>query len=488
MPFHFVDNSIIDSKARKLIRSHVMKGKNVGKTRTPRRKYSRPTPSSSTIAGRTGNASDGKESPNSSESTIIAVTRQVCNDLSFLSFPAKVARQSMIHLRQLFFYLLDVMCPPEFCRHTGISEWMWFQLLFRDEAYFHCTIALSSACAAFLTKESYDSPVALYHMAQTFCLINQKLSSNEALSDSTIAVVTSTSVYDRLYGNPQKAMIHLEGVSRIIALRGGIGELAKRNFIIAEKAFRSDFELALYGSKPKFCADDVPRHLILIAPMDRPESSEHEEAESVLYQSVCAELRKVVLDTLSLSYILRDQADRVQRLDPQAFQSTLIYVGYRLIEVDLSHRGSVVGTNLNILIQLAMIGFQNTFWLGIGRKLIAFPVLADRFRSAAQNIYEDHRPPQRTVVFWALLIGRMSLLTNADDLWVVPKLKTLTRQLELCTWSEASDALDAFPWVKAVHDAPGELFWNATLAQPLPLEPAEASRDFTGSSLMQRAS
>jgi len=99
-------------------------------------------------------------------------------------------------------------------------------------------MALSSACAAFLREEFYDSPIALYHMSQTFRLIGQKLSSDEALSDSTIAVVTSTSVYDRLNGNPRKAMIHFEGVCRIIALRGGIGALAKRNFLIAEKTFR----------------------------------------------------------------------------------------------------------------------------------------------------------------------------------------------------------------------------------------------------------
>jgi hypothetical protein len=58
------------------------------------------------------------------------------------------------------------------------------------------------------------------------------------LSDTTIAVVAATTIYDRLYGNPDKAMVHLDGVSRMIELRGGIRELAKRNFVIAEKVFR----------------------------------------------------------------------------------------------------------------------------------------------------------------------------------------------------------------------------------------------------------
>jgi hypothetical protein len=103
---------------------------------------------------------------------------------------------------------------------------------------FHCTIAMASACAAFITGDSNHSPVALYHMSQAYRLVNQNLSGNEPFPDTTIAVVAAINIYDRLYGDPQKAMIHLEGFTRMIAMRGGIRELAKRNFIIAEKAFR----------------------------------------------------------------------------------------------------------------------------------------------------------------------------------------------------------------------------------------------------------
>lgn len=75
-------------------------------------------------------------------------------------------------------------------------------------------------------------------MSQAYRLLNRKLSGSEALSDATIAVVASINVYDRLYGDPLKAMVHHNAVTRMIALRGGITELAKRNFLIAEKTFR----------------------------------------------------------------------------------------------------------------------------------------------------------------------------------------------------------------------------------------------------------
>lgn len=37
--FEFIDNSLIDRKSRRTIRSHVMKGRNLGKVRTPRRPF-----------------------------------------------------------------------------------------------------------------------------------------------------------------------------------------------------------------------------------------------------------------------------------------------------------------------------------------------------------------------------------------------------------------------------------------------------------------
>ncbi|RYC66196.1 hypothetical protein CHU98_g47 [Xylaria longipes] len=326
---------------------------------------------------------------------------------------------------------MDIVSPPEFCRFTGVTEWMWFQLTFYNKAYFHSTIAIASACAAFLTEDPYHSPIALYHLSQAYRLINQELSSNEELSDATIAVVAAINVYDRLYGDPQKAMVHLNGVTRMVALRGGIGELAKRNFIIAEKVFRLE-EAELFGS--------------------------------VLHQSVCVDLREVVLDFLRLSRIL-DQANRGHdKLDVPAYQSTLMYVGYRLLETKCPHHDSEVNTNFDILVWLALVGFNNTFCFGLDRKLMTFPPVMEQFTSVAQTICENDRPRQM-VVFWALLMGKISSLTVGDETWLVTKLKALANDLELRTWSEVSNALRTFPWVKATHEAQGEKFWNRTLAQ-----------------------
>ncbi|KAI1422940.1 hypothetical protein F5Y12DRAFT_760081 [Xylaria sp. FL1777] len=475
MSFCFVDQSNINNKKeRKRIRSHVMKGKNVGKKRPKNEQHVESTVDKSIVLFGTG---VGNQSASVTswrcESSILAVTRQIANDLTLLSFTRGIASPTMFHIAQMSSYILDVASPPEFCKSIGVTGWMWFQLTFYNEAYFHCTVAIASACAAFLTEDSYHSPVALRHMSEAYRLVNKTLSSNEPLSDTTIAVVSAINIYDRLYGDPQQAMIHLNGLVGLIRLSGGISELAKRNIVIAEKAFRSDIELALScGSKPKFSSEDVPRHLVLTDSRGCPEppkAGEAELAESILYQSVSPELSEVVLDILRFSCIL-DQASRAHKLDSVAYQCTLFYVGYRLLEIKPRHCGSGAGTSLDTLVHLAMIGFLNTFCFGVGRKIMIFPFVVERFRSIAQTISEDNAP-RLMVVFWALLMGKVSALTRDDDSWLVPKLKTLAGALGLRTWPQVSRALRAFPWVEAAHGAKGQEFWDTKLAQAVPLDP-----------------
>ncbi|KAI0537239.1 hypothetical protein GGR58DRAFT_502346 [Xylaria digitata] len=471
MSFHFVNQSDIN-KERKLIRSHVMRGKNLGRKRQKREKRLEPTAEKSVIP-----VSDHETalittwSGTQCDSPILALTRHFADDLGLLYSTNGITPQTRLRLQQLCFYTLDVISPPDYCRSTGVIEWIWFQLALYNKAYFHCTIAMASACAAFLTGDSCHSPVALGHMSEAYRLVNIQLSSNDALSDTTVAVVAAINIYDRLYGNAEKAMVHHNGLTNLIALRGGIRELAKKNFVIAEKAFRSDIELALHcGSRPKFSSGDVPHHLILINSKDFSEAYKPQEAElvkSILYLSVGPELRDAVLDSLRLSHAL-NQASRERKLEPTVFQTTLIYVGYRLLETRLLHHGFRVGTTFDNLVQLAMIGFQNTFCFGIGRKLLTFPLVIEQFRSAARIISESTGPRQM-VVFWALLMGKVSALTLGDDSWLVPKLKTLANELGFRTWPEVSSALRAFPWVKASHEAQGEEFWNTRLAPALPL-------------------
>ena len=98
MPFQFIDNTIIDRKARKLIRSHAAKGKNIG------RKLSRPSrqkisphkpgiipdaldPEAKPILGNSRVAGLSSCPRNETSVSLFRISHQIGDELSVVLFP-----------------------------------------------------------------------------------------------------------------------------------------------------------------------------------------------------------------------------------------------------------------------------------------------------------------------------------------------------------------------------------------------------------------
>ena len=79
---------------------------------------------------------------------------------------------------------------------------------------------------------------ALRLLAFTFRLLNGKLSGDDALKDPTIAAVVSLCSYERLRGEYKKSLIHLNGIQRMVELRGGMSLLTMSQPGLTQKIFR----------------------------------------------------------------------------------------------------------------------------------------------------------------------------------------------------------------------------------------------------------
>ena len=153
MPFEFVNNAAIDRNARKLIRSHVAKGRNVGKIRSSRRKQSSPVvkiPKSICSTRDVGDAQDAGK-----DKAIHEIERQVGDGLSVLSFPTQLTPRSrglvqkgtaisncavdwnnFVDRQAVFSFISGPLYPPELGNaidSAGAAS-MWIQYMFLDEA------------------------------------------------------------------------------------------------------------------------------------------------------------------------------------------------------------------------------------------------------------------------------------------------------------------------------------------------------------------
>jgi hypothetical protein len=70
-------------------------------------------------------------------------------------------------------------------------------------------------------------PEALVHIAHAFRLTNGKLASQEALANNTMASVVSLSLHEQLLRDYATCRIHLQGLAKIVGLRGGLLQLPR---------------------------------------------------------------------------------------------------------------------------------------------------------------------------------------------------------------------------------------------------------------------
>lgn len=155
--FEFVDNNVLDERRmRKLIRSHVMKGKNTGKKRPPKR-LQKGADNGGDPSAPTGNSRwEVKDSRARQvakiDQPVAAIRGLVGIEFSSIAFPLEVTPH-MGHLIHACEHRIDLSCysiyrlhrtvfsvigqelyPPEFCRSIDFMKTVWFQYMVLDEA------------------------------------------------------------------------------------------------------------------------------------------------------------------------------------------------------------------------------------------------------------------------------------------------------------------------------------------------------------------
>ena len=103
---------------------------------------------------------------------------------------------------------------------------------------FHSTLALSASYVDFFERKPGISSKTLYHISQAYALVNLKLSGPEFVSDSAIAAVVTLAIYQQIHHLHSTGLIHLNGLYRMIQLRGGIARLMEVNRALALKVLR----------------------------------------------------------------------------------------------------------------------------------------------------------------------------------------------------------------------------------------------------------
>ena len=326
---------------------------------------------------------------------------------------------------------------------------------------FHCAIAASVTARNGLVVEKDDPKEAMRHLSQTFRLINERLSGNDAVSDATIAVVVILAQHERLRGHYREGLVHVGGMERMVQLRGGVVALSRYRPGLTQKMFKVDLEYALHqGTATRFSVEDiVPNSTALFGRFKGSEINyDTNMIDPRLSKHLSANLQTVFTDINSLARLMNDaSAGHCPRIKPYIFLDTVILLGYRLIQVNpLS--GPRQFSSLENAVHVGLAVFLMSLLRGLSMKVSNVPLVSDLARSVAQDYVGSERVDIE-VILWILFVGRASAFGEADDKWFFPKMAETTRFLGINSWEGVSRVLARFPWVGDVHGKSSQALW-----------------------------
>ncbi|KAF4434644.1 hypothetical protein F53441_13661 [Fusarium austroafricanum] len=442
MKFQFIDHDSNNKPgSRKAIRSHVMKGKNLGRTITGRgKRHAQPE------------KDDFFKELQLSKQTILVESERdddsvVDSDGNALLFPE-------ITTTDVAYPFNNPYAGEEY---TYFSFPVQFTPSMRYYVYecLHCLLAMAATYLNMLRKvniPNIESLEATRHFSQALSLMNPRLSQpSAAQKDSNIAIIISLAIHSNLTQNLPASAMHLQGLQNLLNFRtGGITDVRECNRALLHKICRTDIELALaQGTRTRF------GNAGLTASAAGPIS-----ARNIMcpLNQTSELLRQVTRELLALCR----RPGRAKMTGLQ-YQDVLISMWQRL--VDFAPLGGTRPQDLlDDVWQLALLAFLvtvtwSTRYLKDVHAKLLHNLLWEHLESRALLARGDE---YQTLWFWVVFVFALSLpgeVENCNER-LLGEIREHAQNLEMKTWEDFKTKMKPFPWISMVHDIPGRALWE----------------------------
>ena len=338
----------------------------------------------------------------------------------------------------------------------------------------HCSIALMQTCNEFFIGNGASSQMALYHLSQTFTLVNKRLQSDEALSDSTLGIILLLMLQEQIRKAKLETGIHYEGLRKMIELRGGLCQLegnlplllkiCKSVFLLPFVSssnnllllHRTDITYALQNGGPMvFFRDHMSevRNTLLERGFDFDLVS---AASTIRHTGLNPSLHEVLLDVINVAYLFNNIPSD-QKLRINTFEEMIVSILSRLIRfrpLQSSKRES----NVEAAYHIGLIIFMMTLFLQCdSRRILEYDLVSLCLKDVLDSGLDEQ---ERDLTVWLMFIGGIWVSGDTDGGWFISKARRLLRRLSIKSWREVHNSVRKFPWIVALHDPLGFVVWN----------------------------
>lgn len=204
------------------------------------------------------------------------------------------------------------------------------------------------------------------------------------------------------------------------------------------------------GTRTLFPGDQVPINPVLCDP----------EVSCGQFPRTAPWMPLTMLDLFSFSKLLNEVERRQKpKLNPLDYTETLLSLLYRLVEVSPLKQASANFAGLyGDVTYLAMLAFMTTLLPEYTRDGSSFPLLSNCLGSATKDLNvtaSELSNSDLQLHLWILFISGISVLNLNDHHWLSPLIVSTCKRLGLDNWVVTQRQLSQFPWIFALHEAPG---------------------------------
>ncbi|KAH6844516.1 hypothetical protein B0I37DRAFT_342938 [Chaetomium sp. MPI-CAGE-AT-0009] len=485
-----------DPTTRRFIRSHVMRGKNTGKFRNEHVRQGPQTgPNRRSAVAQAaytpGARPDGDEAEAKTEDGWTLVTpHRIASELSLQGYGGEMQP----YVLRLIHRALTVVKPEIYAMshlvsaHPNDDKMFCFPDLAQHPGILHSTLFAAQAFYDLATGQTYG-PVARHHLSKALKHLQMSLDDKkEAMELSTMGAVASLAMSAVVAGDFETAGKHMDGLKKIIDLRGGMPSFGQDS-MIGHKARVIDIGLSMgLGTALRFGSDEaiswspqvargrsagrfpeldaaVPRHMrpdprLLNVWADLREFSrlvnEASQRRTKIHVQVMFRLRTSV-------------PQRLLRLRPEGEALVLLRQGGGVCWEGEGHAVPRSPVFLHELLRLAMMAYAKMLLIklhGIGKKMVVLVdgltnVLATWEADLERRRVLDGGVPGVVMgawklVLWSAFVAQVSIFEDFGEHWLNELVTRALSVLGLRTWDGTRDVLKEFMWIDLIFGQAGE--------------------------------
>ncbi|KAI0138188.1 hypothetical protein F4776DRAFT_621013 [Hypoxylon sp. NC0597] len=454
MPF-IVSSNIekADPATRKLIRSHARRGKT---HKRGRHTENHQAANMGTIARHTQIVR--VELEDVVEFYTPLVPGRIGSDICFIEFPDEIDSSIVLNMAKVSSVAMKVIFPLITAIDFPRDNEGWIPLFGRDAAALHITaFAMQGFIDKVLRRQNIINPPAILHLQRGLKLLRERLLADDdeiKVSDSTMGLVLKLASTTHFNGDHQASKQHMEGLRKMVDLRGGLDVLRDKTFLV--EMLRVDLGVALLNSsQPVFFRQ--PLEPVIEYPekmLPAPDNKFYYPEDNIkLMGSLDNELARSwqVMRRFCLLVNLGTQTQRLIRLE--TIHETMTAVMYRLL------RTSFAAGSIDETIRHGLLAFSYHVFLQWQDIVPPYHQFAAAYKSCILGVKSAGGIPSQ-LILWLLMAGAISIFDISEESWLRELIKEYTNICRIKTWKEMQDILKSYMWIVMLSEKVGKRIYS----------------------------